>query len=97
MAMLTHIVLFALTPEAPPEAEERLIRDALEKLTQIPGVMHLTAGRVLQRDTGFDLALAMQFADAAALEAYRVHPIHQEYVAFLNTAVGKRQAYDFES
>ena len=94
--MLTHVVLFALKPEAPPEAGRRLIDDALHNLTRIPGVQHLTAGRVQQADRGFDIALAMQFDDAAGLEAYRVHPIHLEYVAFLETAVGKRLAYDFE-
>lgn len=93
--MLTHVVLFAMKPDAAPEDGDRLVRDALEKLTGIPGVQNLTAGKVLQADSGYDYALAMQFADHAALEVYREHPVHQEYMAFLQTATAKRLAYDF--
>ena len=95
--MLTHVVLFTLRADAGPDAAARLVGDALAQLTTIPGVSNLSAGRVLQSDSDFDVALAMQFEDAAGLDAYRVHPIHQAYVAYLETVVGQRQAYDFEN
>ncbi len=93
--MLTHVVLFTIKPDAEPEAGERLVRDAQERLTRIPGVRNLSAGRVVQAESGFHVALAMQFEDEAALDTYRVHPIHQEYVAYLTTVTSDRQAYDF--
>jgi hypothetical protein len=43
-------------------------------------VRDLTAGYVMQRDSPYRVALAMRFEDEAALEAYRVHPIHVAYV-----------------
>ncbi len=95
--MLTHVVLFALKPDAAPDAGDRIVQDALENLTQIPGVQHLSAGRLVQRDSGYDYALAMQFAGQAALDAYRTHPIHLDYVAFLEATTAKRLAYDFEA
>ena len=93
--MLTPVVLFALKPDAAPDAGERLVREALGRLTQIPGVQHLSAGKVVQPESDYDYALAMQFDDTDALDAYRIHPIHQEYVAFLQTATAQRLAYDF--
>jgi len=94
--MLTHVVLFTMQPNAEAGATDRLVHDALQKLTQIPGVQHLSAGRVLQEDSEYQIALSMQFADVAALEAYRVHPVHTEYVAYLSSVTTGRRAYDFE-
>lgn len=93
--MLTHVVLFSLKPGAAADAGDRIVADALEQLSQIPGVQHLSAGKVMQAESEYDYGLAMQFADRAALKAYRVHPVHQAYVAFLGTATAKRLAYDF--
>lgn len=77
---LTHIVLFRIRPDADPAAVERLITEAREKLPQIPGVSELHAGWVIQRDSPYQVGLSMRLPDEAALEAYRVHPLHVEYV-----------------
>lgn len=95
--MLTHVVLIALKPGATPEDGDRIVHDALNNLTRIPGVRHLSAGQLLQEDAGFDYGLAMQFEDAAALDAYRVHPLHQAFVEVLSACVDHFTGYDFVS
>lgn len=88
---LTHIVMFEVRPDASPEAVDRLVTEARSKLTQIPGVSELHAGWTLQRDSPHRVVLTMRLEDEAALAAYRVHPLHVEYVEQVIKPVEQRR------
>jgi Stress responsive A/B Barrel Domain len=77
---LQHIVMFGVSPDAPREAVERIITEAREMLTQIPGVSNLRAGHVIQKDSPYQIVLSMELPDEATLAAYRVHPLHVKYI-----------------
>lgn len=88
---LTHIVMFEVKPDADPAAVDRLVTEARAKLTQIPGVSELHAGWVMQRESPHRVVLSMRLPDAAALAAYRVHPLHVEYVENVIKPVEQRR------
>lgn len=79
--MICHIVLYQMKAELSEESQNQLVRLALERLTLLPGVRNLRAGKSIKGpEKGYSVALAMDFADEAAFEVYRVHPDHQKFV-----------------
>ncbi|HEV2351693.1 MAG TPA: Dabb family protein [Terriglobia bacterium] len=79
--MICHLVLYQMKPELNDDSQNQLVRLALEKLALLPGVKNLRAGKSIKGpEKGYSVALAMDFADEAALEVYRVHPDHQKFV-----------------
>ena len=94
--MLVHIVQFKLKPEATERQIQRIIDDAKEKLTQIPGVQNLRAGKSIKDEEEFKVCLYMELPDQAGLQAYREHPIHVEYVQEVLGPVREQiKGYDF--
>lgn len=94
--MLQHIVLFKTRPGLAPELFDRIIADALQQLTAIPGVINLRAGTPLDENVGWDICLSMDFASREKLEEYRKHPIHVKYIREnLDENVIERKALDF--
>lgn len=80
------------------EELNRLIAEARARLPVLPGVMNLRAGKsITGPEKGYAAALAMDFADAGALEAYRVNPDHQHFVKQIaGPLVDEVWRYDFE-
>lgn len=79
--MLTHIVCWKYKTDVTDEQREnhRAKLNALPGL--IPGVISLSAGAdTLGLPRSYDTGLTSTFADRAALDAYTVHPAHQEVV-----------------
>src|SRR5688500_12404699 len=77
---ITHIVLLWLKQPGDAAAIDKIIKTSRE-FTKIPGVVSVRAGRPLPStrpvvDSTFDVGLSMTFTDAAALNAYEVHPQH---------------------
>lgn len=96
---LRHIVSWQVEGDTPDERTEvaaRLAR-ALESLNgQIPSLMRLEAhANSLQLAGNWDLVLIADFEDEAALEAYLVHPAHQEVALKVRSVAIKRSAVDF--
>ena len=95
---LRHVVAWKM---AAPDAATRAAhaREIAERLKALVGVVPtigtLTAGANVV-DGNWDVALVADFADKDALDAYAVHPAHQEVVAFVRGVVGDRVAVDFE-
>jgi len=91
--MLTHVVLFTFASlDHAHEARRRL----LTLVGQIPEIQHLEAGvDVVRSERSFDLALITRFASLEAMEAYQVHPAHQEVVAYIKTVATKVVAVDY--
>ena len=98
---LEHVVVVWL--KDPGNATHRqTIIDESEALRTIPGVLSLKSGTVIPSeraivDSSFDVALIVSFADAAAMQAYLVHPLHVQLVnETLKPLVAKIRVYDFQ-
>jgi Stress responsive A/B Barrel Domain len=77
--MIRHAALFRLShaPGSPAEAD---FLAALASLQTIPGVQDFQIAREISPKNDFAFAVSMTFADAAAYEAYNIHPAHQAFV-----------------
>lgn len=93
---LEHIVLFKLKHESTKAEEDELIRQLRGLKSQIPEIIDLTAGRNVADDShGFTVGLVVRLRDLGALEAYRVHPAHQEVVKYIEAVTEERLAVDY--
>ena len=80
--MLIHVVCWKYKPEV-SESEREDHRGRLRELSQlVPGIPRLDVGSdILHLDRSFDTALVAEFDSREALDAYTVHPDHQEVAA----------------
>lgn len=78
--MIRHTVAFSLRHPHDSDHESAFL-DAARGLASIPGVQKFEQLRQVSAKSGFRFSFSMEFADAAAYEAYNVHPFHQSFVA----------------
>ena len=93
--MIRHIVLFS----AKDPAEVPALQAALSRLAGIPEALHLEVARNSKRDglSGeIDLVVYGEFADIAALERFKAHPIYAESIAAVRPRREIRIAVDYE-
>ncbi|WP_460796999.1 Dabb family protein [Microbacterium sp. GXF0217] len=97
---IRHVVMWKL---ASADAAERAAQAAevARRLNALSGVvpelLAISAGaNSLYPDANWDVTLVSDFADAAALEAYQLHPAHEEAAAYIRSVVSGRVAVDFE-
>jgi hypothetical protein len=98
--MLRHIVFWKIKDEALNMDKKALIAELTEKLYGlsglVPGLLHLEVGGNLQSgEMAADVCLYTEFTDEAALDAYQVHPKHQEVVAFVKQIITERRVADY--
>lgn len=93
--MLTHVVLFCF-PDLQVAAEAR---DRFESMKgRIPALLDIEVGvDIVRSERSFDLALITRHTDLAGMEAYQVHPVHQEMLAWVKPRVTRIHAVDFVS
>ncbi|MFN2539643.1 MAG: Dabb family protein [Mycobacteriales bacterium] len=93
--MIRHVVLMKLTdPADAPEAKARL--EALQG--QIPALLSLEVGLdVLRTEASYDLCLITTHDSAQALDDYQLHPVHQEFRAWVGPRLAGRAVVDSES
>lgn len=93
--MLTHVVLFCF-PDLSVAAE---CRDRMLSMKgQIPALIDIEVGvDIVRSGRSYDLALITRHTDLAGMEAYQVHPVHQELLAWVKPRVTKVVAVDFVS
>jgi hypothetical protein len=97
--MLVHSVYFWLKPKL-TAAKRAGFRAEVEKLAAIPTIGKIYIGEPASlavrsvTDRSFDLALTILFKNAAAHDAYQVHPIHIAFVERNNASWSKVQVYD---
>jgi hypothetical protein len=97
--MLVHSVYFWLKPDIAP-AKRAGFRTEVEKLAAIPTIEKIYIGGPASlavrsvTDRSFDLALTILFKDAAAHDAYQVHPIHAAFVETNKESWSQVQVYD---
>ena len=94
--MLIHIVCWKYKPEI-TEAERERHRSKLKNLPGvIPDILSFKVGAdVLHLERSFDTGLVAAYPDRAALDAYTVHPAHQEVVALGKQIAEKVISVDF--
>ena len=93
--MVKHIVVYTLKEGVDKPAAVELIRSVLEPLVGvIPGLKHMEIRAAYQG--GMDYALYSEFESREALEAYAVHPLHQEAKSHFHHFIQTRIAADFE-
>jgi antibiotic biosynthesis monooxygenase (ABM) superfamily enzyme len=82
--MIIHAFAFRWKPDATAEHKERAASEIKAFQGQIPGLIETHVGENFSpRSQGHDLGAVMKFTDRDALEAYMVHPLHQELVNWL--------------
>ena len=92
--MVKHIVLYTLKEGVEKKAAVELIESVLVPLVgKIPGLRHM---EVKLAFNGMDYALYSEFDSREALEAYAVHPLHQEAKTHFFHLLDKRVAADYE-
>ena len=91
--MLTHVVCFKFgSLDHAHEACRRL----LSLQGQVPTLREIEAGVDITRsERSYDLALITRFDDEAGMDAYQVHPAHQEVVAYIRSVAMGAVAVDF--
>jgi len=76
----------------------REIKERLEALRGLPGLRRLDVGiDFAGTEQSSDVALYTEFDSREALDAYQVHPAHQEFAAFLTPLRSERRVVDYES
>lgn len=93
--MIRHIVAFSARD--PNEIE--MIRDALRRLGEIPGVRDFRVAPNAKCDalsTEMDVVLEATFDSWADLEAYKAHPTYQETIDVVRPRREQRMVLDYE-
>jgi hypothetical protein len=97
---LRHVVTWKMAATDPIERAEHAagIAARLKGLVGVvPSIRALSTGvNSLPIDGNWDVTLIADFDDAAGLDAYQVHPAHQEVVGYVRSVTGGRSAVDFE-
>ena len=82
--MYIHMFAFRLQPGVTEEQKERMLREIKALEDQIPGILETVVGKNdSPRGQGYEIGGAMKFPDRSALEAYNVHPVHQDLLKWL--------------
>jgi hypothetical protein len=93
--VIRHIVFFSVRDPSDLEA----VRAGLSVLTAIPHAIRLEIGDNVKTDqlgTAVDLVVYGEFADAAALAAYKAHPLYQRSIDIVRPLREIRMAADYD-
>ncbi len=85
--MIRHIVMFKLKSFETETEKTAAATELLRRLNELPSKIDLIrkyeAGiDVRKLEWSYDISLIMDFDTMADLDAYTIHPAHQEFVAF---------------
>lgn len=98
--MIRHVVSWKLAAEDAAVRAEQAAEIAARLLALdgvVPQLLSISAGaNVAYPDANWDVSLVADVASIADLEAYQVHPAHEEVVAYVRSVVSSRVAVDFE-
>jgi hypothetical protein len=97
--MVRHIVIWKLKDEFREELKSSVLRkigEELENLThQIDGIVDLKVVTSALPSSSADVMLDSLFRDANALEAYQVHPAHQNVALLIHDVMQSRTCLDY--
>ena len=97
---IRHVVTWKLAAEdaavrAEQAAEVARRLNALDGV--VPQLLSISAGpNAAYPDTNWDVTLVADFASVADIDAYQVHPAHEEVAGYIRSVVASRVAVDFE-
>lgn len=95
--MIRHIVFFSASDPANVDT----IREGLMMLKDIPDALHFEVGKNIHSDTitghRIDVVVYAEFADEAALSAYKANPIYEACIARVRPLREMRIAADFDA
>lgn len=94
--MIRHIVFFTICNEANRQA----VQDGLALLKDIPHAEVLEVGINRKTDewsSEIDFVVYGEFADEAALAAYKAHPLYQKSIEIVRPLRDSRIAADFDA
>ena len=99
--MIKHIVGWQFAGEAEGADKATNVALAVEALRALPGLIDgIIDFEVVVPQEGlessFDVAIYSAFTDAAALQAYAVHPEHQKVVALIGARRTGRACLDYD-
>ena len=95
--MFTHIVFFKLK-ECTPEVVAKTKEVLLNMEGKIPQLKYIEVGAdVLHTERSYDIALVTRFDSLDDMNAYQVHPVHQEVIAYMSTVRESSVAVDYEA
>jgi hypothetical protein len=94
---LTHVVLFKLKDNSQENIERTAVK--LRSLAgNVPTLNSIEVGvNVVDSTRAYDIGIITRFDDLAAMEAYQVHPFHQEVMAYMKNVMETAVAIDYES
>lgn len=94
---LQHVVLFAFPTDLSADDDREIRRQVASWATGIGTMTRLRFGSDLTgaRTRGHQYLLHTEFADEAALEAYRAHPVHQRFLAWVTERSCTPLAFDY--
>lgn len=97
--MINHVVLFKLK-EFPDAEKQEVIGQLKSKLLALKGkisvLKHIEVNENYELDAkSFDIALFSHFENLDDLESYRVHPEHQQVLAYIGEVTSARAAVDY--
>jgi hypothetical protein len=93
--VIRHIVFFSARDPENIEA----VRAGLSLLTEIPHALRLEIGTNVKTDqlgSDVDLVVYGEFEDAAALAAYKAHPLYQRSIDIVRPLREIRMAADYD-
>jgi len=97
---LRHVVTWKLASEDAAErgaqaAEMAARLNALDGV--VPQIRSISAGaNAIYADVNWDVTVVADFDSVEDLEAYAVHPAHEEVAVYIRSVVASRVAVDFE-
>lgn len=95
--MITHVVLFRLKDRS-PEAVEVTKQVLLNMRGRIPELLDVEVGAdQLHSERSFDIALITHHESWAGLDAYQVHPVHQEVGVHMKQVIDRSVSVDYET
>jgi hypothetical protein len=80
--LLTHIVIWKYSADVPEERRREHVARLRRLPELVPGILSFAVGSdVLGLPRSYDTGLVATFHDRAGLDAYTVHPEHEQVVA----------------
>jgi hypothetical protein len=99
--MIKHIVLWTLKNRENVQSLEETaaaIKQQIDAMRgKIPGLLHIEGGVDFTRSAdSWDIALYAELESREALAGYHVHPVHEEFKAFIGSRRAERSLIDYE-
>ncbi|OAB39859.1 stress responsive protein [Paenibacillus macquariensis subsp. defensor] len=94
--MIKHIVFFKLK-DSSPESVLRTANVLRDMEGRIPQLISLEVGiDVIRSERSYDISLITEVQSLEDLQAYQVHPVHQEVIKHMNEFKESSIAVDYE-